>query len=161
LVKQYSISEKEYQFWNSLKKVNESSGDIFGSQPFSVFSNITNVHDKNEKVLGYFEVSAVSQKRKDITFKDLLNLNLPFFHYDCVRYETKPSDYCPGGTKGCIPPTWDELYKMWTKAQFIFIEPYIDPETKKLAEFIFASAICSDCEITGTLVKPSFWIDLN
>lgn len=161
LVKQYSISEKEFQFWDNLKKVNESNGDIFGSQPFSVLSNIANVQDKNELVLGYFQVSAVNQKRKDITFMELLKLNLPLFHYPCTRISTSPGDYCTPPAMGCVPPTWDELNQMWTAAKYFFIEPDYIPETKKLRHLIFATAICSDCELSGTLVKPSFWIDLN
>jgi len=159
LVKQFSLSEKAFQFWNNLKKINESGGDIFGSQPFSVISNISNVKDKNERVLGYFQVSSVSQKRKDITFLELLKLNLPLFHYDCTRFETAPEDYCSKGSKGC--PTWDELYQMWTGAQFIFIEPDYIPDTRNLRHLIFATGLCSNCELTGTLVKPPFWIDLN
>ncbi|MCX6321504.1 MAG: DUF4249 domain-containing protein [Bacteroidia bacterium] len=158
LVKQYSISDKESQFWDNLKKVNESSGDIFGSQPFPVICNISNVHNPYERVLGYFQVSAVSQKRKDITFMELTKLNLPLFHYGCARIETAPEDYA---CQFCVPPTWDELYKMWSDAKFIFIEPFYDPVTRKLRKLVFATGICSDCELTGTLVKPEYWIDLK
>jgi hypothetical protein len=159
LVKQYSISNKESEFWNNLKKVNENGGDIFGSQPFAVISNIYNTHNLNERVLGYFQVSGVSQKRKYITFKEsVVKLGLPLFHYDCVRIETAPEDYA---CSFCIPPTWDELYKMWSDAQFIFIEPDYIPDTKKLRHLVFSTGICADCELTGTLVKPDYWIDLN
>jgi hypothetical protein len=161
LVKQYSVSEKEFKFWNDLKKVNETTGDIFGSQPFYVTSNISNIQDKNEKALGYFQVSAVSKKRKDISFMELLKLNLPLFHYNCKTFATAPGDYCLPGAINCVPPTWDELYQMWTGAQFIFIEPDYIPDTKNLRHLIFATSLCSDCELTGTLVKPPFWIDLN
>jgi hypothetical protein len=161
LVKQYSVSEKEYKFWDNLKKVSENTGEIFGSQPYPVISNIYNVNDKNERVLGYFQVSALSQKRKDITFMELLKRNLPLFHYDCVRIETKPSDYCQGGKKSCIPPTWDELYKMWTSAHFVFIEAVLEPVTLKLIKMVFSPPECANCELTGTLVKPAFWVDRN
>jgi hypothetical protein len=160
LVKQYSISEKEYQFWNNLKKVNESTGDIFESQPFSVTSNISNINDKSERVLGYFQVSGVSMKRKDITFRELLNLNLPLFQYDCTRIETSPDDYCRN-VSFCKPPTWDELYKMWTSAQFVFIEALLEPVTMKLLKMVFSPPECAKCELTGTTVKPDFWIDKN
>jgi hypothetical protein len=159
LVKQYSISESEYKFWDNLYKMNENSGDIFGSQPYSVTSNIFNVQDKNENVLGYFEVSAESEKRIDITFKELLELDLPLFHYDCKRITTSPADYCTPPTFGCIPPTWDELYQMWTRSRYNFIEPYYDPLKMTLSKMIFATWECSDCEKTGTAVKPSFWVD--
>ncbi len=160
LVKQYSISKEEYNFWSNLKKVSENSGDIFGSQPFPVTSNIHNINNAGEQVLGFFQVSAVNQKRKYITFMELKALDLPFFHYDCKRYETSPSDYCRG-VNFCMPPTWDELYTMWTDKGYTFIEALFVPETQKLLKLVFAPGICGNCELTGTLVKPDFWVDLN
>jgi Domain of unknown function (DUF4249) len=160
LVKQYSISDKEAQFWNNLKKVNENNGDIFGSQPFQVISNISNINNPAERVLGYFEVSAVSQRRKYITFTELTKLNLPLYHYDCVRIEISPGDYCKN-LSYCIPPTFDQLYKMWTDAKYVFIEPVYSPGTQILQAMIFAPSVCADCEYSGTSRKPDFWIDLN
>jgi hypothetical protein len=160
LVRQYSISQKEYEFWDNLKKVNEIGGDIFGVQPFSVVSNISGLNS-NERVLGYFQVSAVKQKRKFITFTELKVLDLPLFHYDCVRYQTEPADYCRGGGY-CIPPTWDELNKMWEDAEFTFVEPlYSDPITGKLGKLVFTRPECAICELSGTSTEPDFWIDLN
>jgi hypothetical protein len=158
LVKQYSISNKESEFWDNLKKVNESGGDIFGSQPFPVISNIYNIHNSDERVLGYFQVSAVKEKRKDITFMELKKLDLPLFHYDCVRIETRPLDY---PCNFCSLPTFDELYEMWTDAKYVFIEPVSDPETRELLKLVFTTRSCSDCEMTGTLKKPDFWVDIN
>jgi hypothetical protein len=160
LIKQYSISKKESEFWDNLKKVNESGGDIFGSQPFAVISNLSNKNNPFEKVLGYFQVSAVKQKRKDITYRELKKLELPLFDYNCERIETSPSDFCRG-VAFCVPPTWDELYQMWTAAKFTFVEPFIDSETKNLIKLVFSTDICSDCKLTGTFKKPDFWIDLN
>jgi hypothetical protein len=93
LVSQYSISKNEYEFWNNLKQVNESGGDIFAKQPFTVISNIRNVNNPAQRVLGYFQVSAVKQKRKDIPFSAIVGMNLPFYHYPCERIEKDPSDF--------------------------------------------------------------------
>lgn len=161
LVKQYSISQKEFEFWEDLKKVNEINGDIFGIQPFLVTSNISAVGNPGDKVLGYFHVSAVRQKRLTVTFNELLPLNLPLYHYDCERIQTEPSDYCRGGGY-CIPPTWDELNRMWTDKHFTFVEPYYsDPIRKKLGKLIFTTPECAECELTGTSIKPDFWVDLE
>ena len=162
LVKQYSVSKKEFDFWNNLKQVNESGGDIFDSQPYPVISNISNINNSDEKVLGYFQVSAVSQKRKDITFMELTKLDLPLFNYGCSRIETEPADYCKNGGFGCVPPTWDQLYQMWTYAGYVFVEPiFFNPITRTLRKLVFSEVFCSDCALTGTYVKPDFWIDLN
>jgi hypothetical protein len=160
LVKQYSISKKESEFWDNMIKVNNSGGDIFGSQPFPVISNIYNINNPHERILGYFQVSAVKQKRKNITFTELKALELPQFHYECSRSETEPADYCRG-SNFCKPPTWNELYRMWKDGNFAFVEPLFDPITGKLRKLVFTSASCSDCELIGTLTKPDFWVDLN
>ena len=72
LVKQYSISKSEFDFWDNLKKINDKSGDIFEYQPYPVNSNIHNVNNTKDRVLGYFQVSAVKQKRKNILYSDIV-----------------------------------------------------------------------------------------
>jgi hypothetical protein len=159
LVKQYSISEKEYDFWSNLKKVSENSGEIFDSQPFPVTSNIHNIKNAGEQVLGYFQASAVKQKRKYITFSEVTQLNLPNYHTTCVRKETSPSDYNTFRYSQIV--TFDDLNAMWVGKGYEFIEPIYIPETTKLQKLVFAKPVCAVCTMTGTFVKPGFWIDLN
>ena len=90
LVKQYSVSQEEFDFWNNLKKAGEAGGDIFALQPFTVMSNIHNVNNNNERILGYFEVSAVSQKRIFITASELDPLYLPHYQTDCAEIRRDP-----------------------------------------------------------------------
>jgi len=155
LVKQYSISKEEYDFWNNMKQVNESGGDIFAKQPFTVISNIHNINDPKERVLGYFMVSALKQKRKNIKFKDIVEMNLPYFHYKCERIVKKPSDYYS------VPPTtFDQLYAIFCKtSDYYFVEPIWG--ISMLEKLVFARPECANCELTGTSVKPDFWVDLN
>jgi hypothetical protein len=159
-VKQYSVSKKEFDFWNNLKKVNESGGDIFDSQPYPVISNIQNVKDAGEMVLGYFEVSAVEKKRIFITARELDPLLLPHYTYDCAEIARSPQDYVSNGTIA-KPPTFNEIYQMFMGGgDFVFIEPrYTASGT--LAQLVFARKICSDCGLTGSVIKPDFWIDLE
>ncbi len=159
LINQYSISKKEYDFWNNMKQVNEEGGDIFAKQPFSVKSNIHNINDPNEQVLGYFQVSAVKQKRKDVPFSEIVGLNLPYYLYPCERIEMAPEDY---PWPPLAPPlTWDDIYNMYTSNGYFFIEPIYIPGTYQLQKLVFAMPECADCEITGTRTKPDFWVDLN
>ena len=63
LVKQYSISQKEYNFWDNLTKVN-ATGVIF--LPCSRFLStviFAILIIRVKKVLGYFQVSAVERKK--------------------------------------------------------------------------------------------------
>ena len=160
LVKQYSISKDEFEFWNNLKKINESGSDIFATQPFPVISNIHNINNPKERVLGYFQVSAVKQKRIFIPFSAIVSLHLPFYHTSqCERIEKSPAEY---STPYGPPVTFDDLYSMFCiTSTYSFIEPMYDPETFKLDKLVFAKPECANCELTGTSAKPDFWIDMN
>jgi len=155
LVKQYSISQKEYNFWDNLTKVNTTGGDIFASQPFPVNSNIHNINNLGEKVLGYFQVSAVKEKRIFIPFSETVRLQLSFYNYPCERFERSAN----------TPPdhfTWAELYTIWCiTSTYYFIEPLYYSGTNTLEKMVFAKPECANCELTGTLKKPDFWIDLK
>ncbi len=156
LIKQYSVSQEEYTYWNNLKQVNETQGDIFGAQPFAVVSNIKNVNDPSEQVLGYFQVSAVEKKRKYIDFNETLKFNLPYFSYGCRKISKSPADYPSGFSP---PPTFDEIYAMFMSVDiYTFIEP-IYGASGDLAKLSFTTNECADCEKTGTSKKPDFWQD--
>jgi len=160
LVKQYSISKKEYEFWNNMVQVNSGGGDIFAAQPYPVISNIHNVNMPGEKVLGYFQVSAMKQKRKTITISDIAKLNLPLYHYPCKRIEISPSSF-PISSSWQKAPSWDDIYEMYciTSSKYDFVEPIFLPESTKLSKLIFSTKECANCELTGTSIKPDFWTD--
>ncbi len=155
LIKQYSISRQEYDFWDNTKKVNDSGGDIFAKQPFPVKSNIFNVSNPEEKVLGYFQVSGMKQKRKNIVYKELEGLNLPSYQYPCERIVREPKDYeTPWGEK----MTWNRLYYIFcTSSAYSFVEPIYVPGTFTLQKLVFSTQECADCELTGSIKKPDFW----
>jgi hypothetical protein len=161
LVKQYSLSKEAYEFWNNLQQVNEAGGSIFDEQPYPVISNITCLNDPREKVLGYFQVSAAKQVRKNITASELDELSLPWFNYDCIRYVVDPLDYWMPGPQNPVP-TWDEIYYMFVETgEFAFVEPVYNADTNELESLVFTASQCSDCELTGSSVKPDWWIDLE
>jgi hypothetical protein len=159
LVRQFSISREEYQFWYNLSKVDVIGGDIFAAQPYSVSSNIHDVNRPDRKVLGYFQVSAVREKRKEIPFSDIVGLDLPYYHYPCIRIEDSP-DILPW-VKFNPPLTWDDIHYMYTTSGYTFVEPKYIQGTLKLDRLVFTKIECSDCSVTGTTLKPDFWIDMN
>ena len=131
-----------------MKQINDNSGDIFAKQPFSVISNIHNVNDP-ERVLGYFQVSAVKQRRKNLPFSEIVALNLPFYHYPCERMEKEPldfqifimgSDYYMGL---CI-----SNYEV--TSTYLLVEPIYLPESLSLEKLVFTTPECANCELTGT-----------
>ena len=172
LVKQYSVSEKEFDFWSNLKKAGEAGGDIFASQPYMVISNIHNVKSAGEMVLGYFEVSAVTQKRIFINALELEQLNLPYYKTDCNQIAKSPDDFPQPNPltpwSGPFPPSWDRIYHIYTDdGDNIFIRPEVGTGIvlgglvykRDLVKFVFAPKACTVCEFTSLTTKPEFWID--
>ncbi len=160
LMNQYSISEKEYDFWYNMKQINEKGGDIYSLQPFPVISNIHNVNNPEERVLGYFQVSAVTKKRRFIPFSEISGMNFPTYRNPCKRIEMAPKDY--PRSLFSPPLTWDDLYEMYCiTSDYYFVEPLLKPGTSELDKMVFAKPECADCELTGVQTKPDFWIDLN
>jgi hypothetical protein len=162
LVKQYSISGGEYEFWTNLKNVGEAGGDIFASQPYTVTSNVHIKNKINEKVLGYFEVSAVRQRRLYITASELDPLYLRHYIPECRNIVICPDDY------QYPKPTWDGLYHMWMDTgKYIFVMPIVKDGTvlegqvfkSQMVKFVFSTKVCSLCEYSGSVTKPDFWVD--
>ncbi len=160
LVKQYSVSEREFEFWNSLQRLNESAGDIFALQPFAILSNVRNIKDSREFVLGFFQVSAVKQKRIFIPFSEVIRLKLPFYHSnECERIEKSPAEY---STEFGPPFTFDDLYAMFCiKSDYSFVEPSYNEETHQVDKLVFTKSECANCELTGVSAKPDFWVDMK
>lgn len=81
LVKQYALSETAYEYWSTNQIMTAETGGIYQTQPTSAISNICNINDPEEVVLGYFWTASYSEQR--IVFKGPLNYS-PFM---CGTYE--------------------------------------------------------------------------
>lgn len=135
LVKQYSIGSEGFHYWNELGKNHQGQGTLFDSQPALVKSNISNVADESEKVLGFFTMSSMREVR---TFaKDIPGIpESPYFYY-CL-----PIDSGPGSNRPQNFPAY-------------FARATYDGET------VYAEVRkqCVDCREyqNSTEVKPDFW----
>jgi hypothetical protein len=138
LVKQYSLSQDEYNYWEKLQNVYENVGGLYDVTPMAIPSNIRNQYNPDEIVLGYFSVSAVAEKR---LFIDEYFAGMPYMYNNC------PADTIYGGSyvfiEGLNSYVWiivDHTYDI--------ANPY---------RVITYSRECADCTTRGTSVKPSFW----
>jgi hypothetical protein len=137
LVKQYSITEKAYAFWNDLSRNNQESGGLFEGQPVIVRGNVINRNDPDEIVLGYFGVSAAKTKR--IILSDITELsfeNVPF----------------------CDPRKFEERLQRFTPDYWpVYLLYYNSPITGKRTLGI-ADPECFDCRLLGGKTeKPDYW----
>ncbi|TAL61990.1 MAG: DUF4249 domain-containing protein [Bacteroidetes bacterium] len=155
LIRQYSISKDAYNYLKNLIKVDEPVNQIFATVPYPVTSNIHNTNNSQERILGYFMASAVKQKRKFIPYNDIYKWQLPFYHNPCKEVIADPATY---------RTTFGGLYKLFCiDNDWIFIEPVyiLNGASERLSKLVFVRPECADCELTGTLKKPDFWIDRN
>jgi hypothetical protein len=148
-IKQLSLSKDEYEFWNCMKQIGESGSNIFDKQPFQVSGNIYNISNPNQRVLGYFQVSAAKMRRKYITCGQVSALGVPLYSYPCTTITAVPNQTLH---------TWDDVYSYYIASGYIFIQPIFS--AFGLSGLIFANPLCADCTVSGVLTKPDFWVDL-
>jgi hypothetical protein len=138
LVKQYALSERSFNYWKDLEKLNENLGTLFDPQPYMLEGNIHNVNDPNEVVLGYFDASAVQEKRIFISRGEFPYFSVRDYYESCVdtvgSYGLIPEFILQGFMLvGQLPPEgWVRVYQ-------------------------FSSPGCVDCRFAGTNVRPDFW----
>ena len=82
LVRQYAHSEGAFWYWSELAKNVQSKGGLFDVQPALTPSNICNIEDEEELVIGYFSISGVSERR--IFLRDVSGLDVYRDSYYCA-----------------------------------------------------------------------------
>jgi len=135
LVNQYSLSENEYNYWEKLRNITQNVGSLYDITPVSIPSNIVNLNNPGDKVLGYFSVSAVSQKR---IFIDDYFKGYPNLFTNCVGDTIQGRQEKEGLNK---------TYWIIDDQRSIMPPFYIITYNKE----------CADCTTKGTNKKPEFW----
>lgn len=131
LVKQYSISEEAYYFWNAIQDQIEEDNFLFATQPYNIPGNISNVNNPHEIVYGGFTVASVITKR---IFVD--SPRVPYYY-----------------TKKCS--TIEDYSKVSPPAFIVVVEK--ENENSALGS---VHQSCIDCTSRGgEIIKPDFWID--
>lgn len=140
-VNQYSLNENEYVYWEKIKNLTDQTGGLYDIIPASVPGNIHCIDKPDEKVLGYFSVSAKSSKRIFIKddFDGIINQ-----YPDCIT-DTIYGDVEIWGLNESVWVLSDNPPGSWG-----FGSPRIRILTDKRR--------CADCTTRGTTTKPPYWI---
>jgi hypothetical protein len=150
-VRQFALDEDAYYYWHQKETELKESGQIYETQPGQVRSNIHNTMNPDEKVLGYFWVSSVTEKH---AFE-----KNPF-------YNDKAIDPASCVTYGACAEVVDSnlIKSMYRITQFTWNFPlppvylYYERGSTGLNCFYFTKDACIDCRrIGGTNHKPYFW----
>ncbi|RFP66355.1 DUF4249 domain-containing protein [Hymenobacter lapidiphilus] len=154
LVRQRALSEREYDYWEELKKNTESVGSLFDPQPSQSQGNIRGLTNPDEQVLGFVGANSIAEKRLFIERQDL------------------PDGWKPrSGYEDCIPP--DSVFivarfpdrrlvdpqgvidRAFGSMQVLPIDPVLEAEI--VVGYTAKNRDCIDCRTRGTDVRPSFW----
>ncbi|WP_048825515.1 DUF4249 domain-containing protein [Hymenobacter sp. DG25B] len=148
LVRQFALTEEEFQYWETLKKNTQSIGGLFDPLPSQLTGNIHNTTNSQEPVLGYIGAGTVSEKR---IFID--NSTLP------TSWISANPEYA-----GCMLLDTIFIAKTPYKPAIFFTDttlrvpvgPAADKAGKTIG-YTYQTAPCVDCRLRGSNLKPSFW----
>jgi hypothetical protein len=128
-VEQFTLSKGAYSYWQKNKIETQESGGIYTQQPGKPITNMYNVNDTSEQVLGYFWVSDKTEQR---------------------IFVTHPSNLIVQGER-CHLVAYDlELHSNGPYPRYVY-EDVIRGE-------LTASSLCFNCVFKGgTTVPPDFW----
>lgn len=140
LVKQYVQNLAAHTFYNTLKELSAAGGVLSQNQPGFFYGNLKSTSSSGEKIIGFFEVSSVSQKRIFINY----------------------SDFFTGSPNPYITECELKTYNLDTFDFTTFVLILETNEVKYYSQdppvYTMASRICSDCSLISTNTTiPSFW----
>ena len=149
LVKQYVQSLEAYTYYDILNQLSGSDNTLAQIQPGFISSNIRSTQDRNEKVLGFFQVSAVTEKRLFFNYEDFFpGEPLPPYFIECGRA-------APPLTTPAIPPNYP-LFDAIEANLVKFLEENLN-QGQLQGPFITVPRACGDCTALGTSEPPEFW----
>ena len=136
-VKQYALTAEAYKYWKTIQANTEQNGSIFDPQPAQLRSNIHNVSDPEETVVGFVSISNITEKRIFIRFTQLNNRpGIPYQDRCKERFVRADEDFRELLADGHLKPAY------FSRTGGLAIVP----------------AICVDCRLQGgTTQKPSYW----
>ncbi|WP_291151618.1 DUF4249 domain-containing protein [Flavobacterium sp. UBA7680] len=145
LVKQYVENLAAYNFHRTMRDIAGSGTVLSPKQPGVLSGNIKCISDSNTKVIGFFDVTSVSEQRIFFNYNDMFpGQPAPYFNpCEDIRFK-----FCFGG-EGCNGE--DMIFNVEQNLMTYFFNTGTN--------YILVDAVCGDCTSFSSNVKPSFWID--
>lgn len=153
LVKQYVQTQESYAFYKTLENFSNSE-DIFTQvQPGFIRGNIVSITNPNEKVLGFFDVSTISEARIFFNREDFLEDGLPQYIYNCKEFIPQRQ----------ILETTEEFRSrvaiIINSNDFRILSIGNLPIYEGDPSIVLVPRECGDCSKLGNEEAPDFWID--
>ena len=151
--KQYSFSERTYNYFDELIKTNQNQGTLFDVTPYSLVGNIKNMTNTDIPVLGYFVVAGATEKRIFIDRDELpTGFNPTDGFPDCYSESVSvPNSLTDYRLNYRVDSLMKQNYKIYDK----IADRYSDYTFLYLAK-----PVCFDCTRTGYNIVPNFWTEM-
>ncbi|SEC92428.1 protein of unknown function [Tenacibaculum sp. MAR_2009_124] len=152
LIKQYVLNKNTYDFYSLLDKFSNPDNVFSQIQVGNVPSNISSdIDPDNDKVLGFFEVSSVHEKRIFVNRSEITNL--AFINYPTPLSCTDRPNPLIEDRDGSSP-LLELLESGW-----IYQSPPDIPIPPPGKPYALARKPCGDCRQFGEVSPPDFWIE--
>jgi len=138
LVRQHIVDEASFRYWDELKKNSYAQSGLYDRLPSLTPSNFSNIDDPDERILGFFGVSGLTEKRFFVNEVEGLK-----------KYDVK----------FCYPlPEMPRLRYLMTADLPVYISVAIDPETGSTHRGETFQE-CLDCRVRkgSSGDPPDFW----
>jgi hypothetical protein len=152
LVRQYVQNQESYAFYDILNQLGNNESILSEIQPGFVKGNINAITNSDEKIIGFFDVASVSEKRIFFDATDF-NLETPRYIYECNELSFNYND---NTVLDMSLNQKREIYRLSTDFNY-----YSKEDPRPIGENIWriANPECCNCTTVGFNVEPDFWED--
>ncbi len=92
LIKQYSLNNAAYQYWEKIRVNYADQGGLYEKQPLKIKGNMHNLSDTTQQILGFFGASTLKSKR--IFVKNVIGLPNEYIDCEIPPPPDKPNPEC-------------------------------------------------------------------
>ncbi|WP_190808884.1 DUF4249 domain-containing protein [Flagellimonas sp. S3867] len=151
LIKQFIQSNAAFTFYETLNEFSGNESLFSETQPGFLEGNVFSDLDRNEKVLGYFEVASVTEQRIFFNYEDLYpGEELPPYVDPCTI--NSPPLVAGSAPPRCVLSTQVELGLVG------YVNNNDNPGPSE-GPFLVVPNVCGDCSEIGSPEPPEFWIE--
>ncbi len=153
LVRQYVQSNEAFSFYETLRDFSGLESIFSETQPGFLEGNVRSDSNTGEKILGYFDVATVTERRLFFNYDDFFpGEALPPYADPCQRSAPKIAEG-HGPEPRCILSTMVDLDLIRFVADN---EEWEGPQSDG-GPFHVVPRVCGDCTVLGTTEVPEFW----
>ncbi len=147
LVRQLIQSDASYTFYETLNDFSGSESLFSETQPGFLQGNVSSDQDEEEKVLGYFDVATVDERRIFFNFED-------FFEGEPLPPYVNPCNSSApiiANEAGCV------LRPIVESNEVRYLSENVPAPNE--GPFRIVPRVCGDCTVLGSTEIPEFWVE--